>query len=526
MILGIFDRKRPGRELERDALRAASMLGGQRRTRVWADENVALCFLSNRNGHTAENEQPLLNEDKTISMVFEGRVHNAQEVKRYLGRGHADRTTCSGEVVLHLYEDNQDDFLNPVNGKFAFALWDKNKRQLLLGRDRLGIESLYYFDDGERLVFSSSLTALLSSGWVEKCLNPQAVLQYLLFCYNPGDETLVRDVFRLPAAHILSCNGAGVSLERYWRLSFAETVVRSEDQTREELLNLIRDSIHIRLDSDDAPGVFLSGGTDSSAIVSLTSGMVADTFPTFSFRCEQGSYDESRYARFVARHYGTQHTEIPYRSEHLRLIAEAVEWMDEPFCDVGIEIGTYLLGQGAEGGVSYVLSGEGGDELFGGHPVYIADKFATLADRVPEPILKPLTWALRRIPDSDQKKNLQVKLKRFAYGLSFRSELLSHRWRIYYTRHEVEEACGKEFLAHCDLDRMFDAVLRYSEEADGGDKLSRSLYSDFHTVVSFYLRRVGLLRAFGLESRLPLLDYRLVEYSARTPSRMKVRGFS
>ena len=526
MILGILDRNGSGGELARSVHLAASALGGQRSPRVWADDHVALCFLPDRIDRSAEHEQPLTNEDKSVTMVLQGRICNSPEVKRRLGPNHHYRTQCPEEVVIHLYEDHQDDFLRQVNGSFAFALWDKKNRKLILGRDRLGIESLFYRDDGERIVFSSSLRALLSAGWVGKNLHAPAVLQYLLFCYNPGDETLVRDVLRLPAAHILCSNGRTTSLTRYWSLSFAEIDERSETETREELVELIRDSIRLRLDPDDAPGVFLSGGTDSSAIVSLTSQMVPDGLQTFSFRCQEGAYDESEYARFVAHHFGAQHTELPYRSEHLPLIEQAVEWMDEPFCDVGIEIGTYLLGQAAAGKVSYVLSGEGGDELFGGHPVYIADKFAAVPDRVPGLILRPVTWALQRIPDSDKKQNLQVKLKRFAYGLSFPSALLSHRWRIYYTRNELKQFFRPEFLAQCDLERMFEVILQYNDEADGHDKLSRSLYSDFHTLVSFYLRRVGLLRAFGIESRLPLLDHRLVEYSARTPSRMKVRGFS
>jgi asparagine synthase (glutamine-hydrolysing) len=200
--------------------------------------------------------------------------------------------------------------------------------------------------------------------------------------------------------------------------------------------------------------------------------------------------------------------------------------MDEPFCDIGIELGTYLLGQAAQGKVSYVFSGEGGDELFGGHPVYVADKLATVVDRLPQSLMSPLVRTLQKLPDSDQKKNFQVKLKRFAYSFSFPPELLSHRWRIYYTPEELQELCTDDFIASCDMTRVFDGVLKYSRETDGRDLLSRSLYSDYYTLVNFYLRRLELLRAFSLESRLPLLDHRLVEYAAKIPSRLKIRRLS
>ncbi|MEE9186611.1 MAG: asparagine synthase (glutamine-hydrolyzing), partial [Bacteroidota bacterium] len=471
-----------------------------------------------------ETPQPFTNEDQTIFVMFDGKIYNTRELQRLLGPGHRFQTGYSGEVLAHLYEKFQEDFLDSVNGKFAFALWDERNKKLLLGRDRLGIEPLFYFDDGTRFIFGSSLRALAATPWVNKILNHEAVMQYLLYCYNPADETFLKNVYKLPPGHLLSIHNSRVSKRRYWHLSFAETHVKTEDQYREELLGLIEDAIRIRLESHRPPGVFLSGGTDSSMIVSLASRMSSEPLRTYSYRCEGPSYDESPYARFVAQCYGTQHTEILYRPDHLSLISRAVESMDEPFCDIGIEMGSFLLGRAAEGEVSYVLSGEGGDELFGGHPVYVADKVATVLNRIPQAIVDPVARTLQRIPDTDRKKNLQVKLKRFAYSLSFPSELLSHRWRIYYTPAELRELCTRDFLAHCDMHKLYDGMLKYTRQADGKDQLSRSLYSDFQTLVSFYLRRLGLLRQSSVESRLPLLDHRLVEYAAKIPSRLKIRN--
>lgn len=529
MILGILDRDRDGSEFKRVLLQTAAHVregnGGMQAT-VWASRHFAFCSTPVGIATLDEAPQPFLNEDGSVVVMFEGKIHNIAEIKRLLGSDYGFRTDCSGEALAQLYEKYHEGCVEQVNGKFAFALWDESSQKLLLGRDRLGIQPLYYVRHGESLIFGSSLRAIVATGWVRKDLNYEAVLQYLVYCYNPARETLLQDVYKLPPGHLLSCNGSAMSIKKYWQLSFAETQVKSEEEYREEILSLIEDAIRIRIEPRHSPGLFLSGGTDSSALASLTSRMSPQPLHTFSFRCEGRSYDESYYARSVSQRYGTQHVEVPYHANHLPLISRAVQSMDEPFCDIGIEIGTYLLGQAAEGRVSYALSGEGGDELFGGHPVYIAAKLATVADRFPRALRYTLARTLQRIPDTDQKKDLRVKLKRFAYGLFFPPELLSHRWRICYTAQELRELCTDEFIQRCDLEGIFDGVLNYNRNANGRDQLSRSLYSDYQTVVSFYLLRLGLLRAFSIESRLPLLDHRLVEYAAKIPSWLKIRRVS
>jgi asparagine synthase (glutamine-hydrolysing) len=529
VILGVLDKSRTESELETELLRAAARLSqGKENTQftAWHNRFLAFCWVPSEIDTLDKASQPFATWDQSIVSLFEGKLYNGPEIEAAIGSAYVFDKSRSGEALGYLYERYGKSFLHRVNGKFAFALWDERNQKLLLGRDRLGIEPLFYCNDGKRLVFSSSLRALLATGWVNKVLNYEAVLQYLAYCYNPGLETFLQGVTKLPAGHLLSIDGSGMSLKRYWRLNFGETQVRTEGQYRDEILGLMQDAIRICLDSHRSPGILLSGGTDSSTIVSLASRMSNEPLRTFSFRCEGRSYDESQYARLIAERHGTDHTEISYDPDHLTLITRAVQSMDEPFCDIGIEIGTYLLGQAAQGKVSYVFSGEGGDELFGGHPVYIADKFASVVDRFPRTLTGSLLDLLQKIPDSDQKKNFQVKLKRFAYSLSFPPELLSHRWRAYYMPRELQDLCTEDFLACCDVRQLFDGMLQYSGETGDWDPLSRRLYSDYFTLVNFYLRRLQLLHSFSIESRLPLLDYRLVEYAAKIPSRMKIRGIS
>ena len=529
MIVGVWDKNRPGGTLKHELGRAMGVCFNGRdshQPHVWAMDHLAMCHVPLGIETLDEGPQPVMSKDQSMAVVVDGKIYNIAEIRGSLGADAEFRTTCSGEALIHLYEKKGEEWLDGVNGKFSFALWDGKRRRLLLGRDHFGIESLYYSGDAERLVFGSSLRVLLASGLAGRELNHAAVLQYLLYCYNPADETFVHGVRKVAAGHFLRIDEAGVRDRRYWNLSFGQVEERPEQAYCEEIPGLIEDAIRIRLDAQRVPGVLLSGGTASSTIVSLASGMCDRPIHTFSFRCEGRSYDESRYARKVAQLYGTHHTEIPYHPDSLSLVSRATGLMDEPFCDIGIEIGTYLVGQAAEGKVSYVLSGEGGDELFGGHPVYTADKLARLVDRVPRAIVKPVAAALQRIPDSDQKKNFQVKVKRFAYSLAFPRELLSHRWRVYYTPQELRELCTQDFLVHCDMERLFEGMYKYAREADGPDQLSRSLYSDYYTLVNFYLRRLGVLQGFSIESRLPLLDYRLVEYAARIPSRLKLKGLS
>ena len=456
----------------------------------------------------------VFNKGKTLVIAFEGNIFNSQSVKD------------DAEFFLRSYERLGEDCVDQLNGSFAFAVWDKRKEKLILGRDRLGIESLYYFWDGKRLVFASSVKSIL--GVIpSKEINFDALHRYLLFNYNPGQDTLFKNINKIRPGHLLILENKNLFTKRYWYLSFSNLAEKNEDEYCEELLNLLRDSVKIRVDSAQQSGAFISGGMDSSTVVGLMSSVSDQTIRTFSFRCLGKSYDESNYARIVSQYYKTDHHEVTFNPEDVASIEEIVENMDEPFCDIGIEVASYILGRLAEGKVNYVLTGDGGDELFAGHPVYIADRVANFFEKMPQFLKNSIIEGFQFLPDTDKKKNFLVKAKRFSYSYNFPRELLSNRWRIYYNSNELREICTEELLnIFEETNNPYKCVLEYNQEADGRDYLSRSLYGDYNTVVGFYLRRIALIRAFGIEGRFPMLDHRLIEFAATIPSKLKIKGFS
>lgn len=469
--------------------------------------------------------QPMSLKKERLLGCWSGKIYNRDEMADAIGFAGPVEAAADGPLFLQCYRKYGDSCVERINGKFAFVLFDVAAGRCLLARDRFGIEPLYYTVHSEYVAFASTVTGVLQLSGQEKRLNPSAVGKFLLFNYNPGLETFFTGIHRLPAAHFLRIEQGEVNSKRYWQLSFHQ-VAADEKDVAADLLAHLRQAVSLRVDEDRAPGVFLSGGMDSSTVVTLSAEKATNPVKTFSYRCKAVSFDESEYARAMSAFTRSEHHECEYSSEDVLLMPEIVRGMNEPFCDVGINIATYLLGKNAAtSATEYVLTGDGGDELFAGHPVYEADKMARFINPVPKPLLLPVLKVFSILPDSDQKKNLSVKLKRFAESLAYPKELLSHRWRIYYTDREFSQLGKGDFLQQLHWSDLLEDILRTNRENNGPDLLSRCLYSDYQTAVDFYLRRNDLNRRLGLESRFPLLDHKLVEYCATMPSALKIKGW-
>lgn len=495
--------------------------------KVHINENFGCYYQPTFKGAYYRKIRPAAVNNSEIVVVFTGKIYNYEELKNSL---RDDLKKCVTDnpatLILCLYTQYEQKFIGNLNGKFAFAIWDKSKNWLQLVRDRLGIEPLYYYIDNEKIIFSSRIKEILQYPGVKKDLNYQAFYQFMLFNYNPGLHTFFEQVHKLRPAHILNFRNGEVDFRRYWTLSFSHIIQTSEKEISEKLLELLNDAIKIRIEPGEEMGIFLSGGMDSSTMTGLGSKFVDRPLHTFSYRCKSQSFDESHYAKIMSSHYRTIHHEVEYRVQDVLEMEKIVALMDEPFCDVGINIASYILGREASKFVNYVVTGDGGDELFAGHPVYEADKLAMIIDKIPGFIKAPVFGISKLLPDSDKKKNLIVKLKRFALSAEFPKELLSHRWRIYYNFDEIKSLFTPQTYQVLNGYHPYEDVLQFNKEADGEDFLSKALYSDYHTVVQFYLRRMNLNNQFHLEPRYPMLDHRLVEFCSTLPSDLKFKGMS
>jgi len=430
-----------------------------------------------------------------------------------------------GKVLAALYEQSGVKAFSQMDGKFALGIWDRAEETVVLARDPLGIEPVYFYEDATRFIFASAPAHIFVDPSVSKRLNLAALAKFLMFNYNPGADTFYQGVKKLRPGHFLIVNRAGMRIERYWKPAFATSTELREDEVIDRLRDCLHRAVGKRLDGSKRPGVFVSGGLDSSTVLALTSKLGNRRVNTFSYRCKADSFDESHYAKRMANSVGAVHHELEYRESDILKLVDIVKEMNEPFCDAGINIATHILGLAAQGEVDYILTGDGGDELFGGHPIYEADKISRWIDPVPSVIKSPLLYGLSQLPDSDKKKTMLVKVKRFAESMKYPADLLSHRWRIYYDRKDLEKLLSREVWEELKHLNLYDDMFSFTYESDGQDLLSRSLYSDYQTVVDFYLRRNDLNRSLGLENHYPMLDRELVDFCAAIPSRLKIHGW-
>ncbi len=459
-------------------------------------------------------------KNEKTSLGFVGNIYNKAEIFTNSSSGKP-----IGEFLAEKYRDRKFQLFNDINGNYILAFWDKEQQSLTVARDHLGVEPLYYYWDEKKFVFSSSLKSLLQHPDIKPEINFNALYAYLLFNYNPLNETLIKGVKKLRPGHYLQVKNGKLNIERYWHLSFADGEEKSEAEYTEELLAMMKDTVGMRVAKDEkSHGAFLSGGMDSSSVVGLMAPFATGKIHSFSFRCKGKSFDESHYAKIVSDRYNTENHLIEFSPEEILNIPDIVEKMDEPFCDIGIEVASYILGREAEGKINYVLTGDGGDELFAGHPVYQADEVAKKFSRIPKPLQKMMTSVFSLFPDTDKKKSFAVKAQRFAYSYSFPEALFSNRWRIYYQKPELFKLFDASHHDDIKQANPLDEIIDIYDEADGEDYLSKTLYGDYQTVVDFYLRRMHLLRTFGIEARFPMFDPRLVEYAAKIPSDLKLRG--
>jgi asparagine synthase (glutamine-hydrolysing) len=481
--------------------------------------------------------QPLSNESGEITLVFNGEIYNYRELRRELmERGHHFRTQSDGEVIVHMYEEKGPDCLRELNGMFAIALWDNRARRLLLARDRAGEKPLYYWRDGQTLVFASEIKSLFEYPGIGRALDLTALTQYFFYGYFPSPRSAFAEIKKLPAAHRIVVEGGNLHIDAYWRPQdylrtpgLPPVTPREERDLVEELAARLRSAAESRLVSDVPLGVFLSGGVDSSTLVAIMSELTPGNVNTFSVNFPEKSFNEGAYSTLVADLFRTQHhvltADKPSMQEALLTLADH---LDEPVADPAV-IPTYLISRFARQQIKVALSGEGSDELFGGYPTYMGARLADYYLRLPGVVRRQLFGRLvRYLPVSSTAVPKGLFLRRFLSHAEKRPAERHHIWFGMFNPTELDQLFTPDWAGPQPPTReIFSPLARVLEGAHFDETLSEMLYLDFR----LYLEDNLLVKidrasmACSLELRTPFLDHRLIEFAEGLPGNLKVRGF-
>jgi len=454
--------------------------------------------------------QPLTNEASDIFLVLNGEIYNHLELRQQLmSRGHVFRTMSDAEVVLHLYEDHGTDALTHLNGMFGFALYDSRRKALWVVRDRIGIKPLFYATTSDRLVFASDVHALRMAH--PTGIDPEQVIKYLGLGYAPGVETIWRDVRKLPPAHYMWIENQKLELRRYWSVDEAGTWRGSQAAAEEELAALLSDAVRLQLRSDVPLGVFLSGGLDSSAIVSLATGQLTEPLRTFTVRFEGKKGSDQAFAQEVAQRYGTQHEVIPMdAADAARSLDELVPLLDEPIADSAIIPAYFLSKAGRERGVTVQLNGAGGDELFAGYlrhwPARMGSP-AWCAEHIPAPLRRVLIAAWSSF-QPDRAVRATDKTHAWAAGISGINFVAAKRL--------LENPA--HYALMLDTIRAEHAGIQGTERGLDGVRDKMRLDLDHYLPENVLSLTDKATMATSVEGRVPLLDHRLVEFAFSLPS--------
>jgi asparagine synthase (glutamine-hydrolysing) len=467
--------------------------------------------------------QPMCNEDGTVWISYNGEVYNYKELTSYLvGKGHRFKSSCDTEVIVHLYEEFGEECVKHLRGMFSFALWDDNKKTLLLARDRVGIKPLYYLRTNTSLLFASEIKAILADPSVQAEVEPALIDRFLTYLYMPGEQTLFKSIMKLQPGCYLTVKNGHVEVNQYWDLKFGQ-VERSFDEAVEELDQLLSRTVRDHMISDVPVGVLLSGGVDSSGVLSYAVENTNKPISTFTVGFEGGCTDERPYARIAAKAFGAQNFEISVTAQQFWDFLPRYIWqMEEPVCEPpGIAL--YYVSKLAREHVTVLLSGEGGDEAFGGYQSY--RNFYWL-ERLKHS-LGPLAPAVGMAISACMKGNprygkygslMRTRLQDYYYSHgSGPYEFFNSRFRDLYT---------PEFLATIDVASRAALSQGYFQNAEHLDPLDQMLYVDTKTWLpdDLLIKADKMTMANSMELRVPLLDHQILEFAASLPPSYKLKN--
>jgi asparagine synthase (glutamine-hydrolysing) len=494
---------------------------------LYHDDRVAMGLRRLSIIDLAGGHRPLFNEDASIALVRNGAIYNVRELRAELiEQGHQFRTGSDAEVLIHLYEQHGNRFVERAEGMFGFALWDRPRRRLLLGRDRLGIKPVYLAALADRLLFASEAKALLAHPQVAAALDPVALQNFLALGYVNGGDSLFRGIRLLAPGHLLVCEDGQSTERQYWALELSPEPDRPAAEWVEAIRAELASSVAAQMVSDVPIAAFLSGGIDSSTIVTLMSRASDAPVKTYSIGYSGSSgadlYNELPYARAIAEACQTEHHEIVVEPNVVGLLPRLVWHMDAPISDSAL-ITSSLVSEFASRDVKVILSGVGGDELFGGYDRYLMSHYVRLVEALPRWLRRSLLAPVaRRLPVD--RHNRLLNLLRYLRTVVLLAE--SPRSERYHQLMEIftrDELAG---LLRGGLATETDALARLLARCKGGSDLDRMFLADMQTQLrdDLLLLTDKMSMAHSLECRVPLLDERLVNLAARMPDGMRVRG--
>ncbi|MBD2577767.1 asparagine synthase (glutamine-hydrolyzing) [Oscillatoria sp. FACHB-1406] len=499
---------------------------------IYAKENVGLGMRRLSIIDLGSGQQPIHNEDKTIWVVFNGELYNYRELTHSLTRlGHKFYTASDTEVLVHAYEEFGDDFLEYLNGMYAFALWDDRNKRLIVARDRLGIKPLYYTLHDNAFLFGSELKTLLAYPGTSRNVDLFALNEYLSFEYIPTPRTIFQNIAKLPPGHALSYSQGDLKIWQYWDVNLARSENLQPKPAQEyelELLEILRSSIRKEMVSDVPVGVLLSGGLDSTTVAALMAEAAPGNVKSFSIRFDDPSFDESYYARLAARHLQTEHHELTLTPKLvLELVPQLAKVLDEPLGDSSI-IPTFLLSQFTRRHVKVALGGDGGDELFGGYSTLQAHRLVEYYEMLLPGFVRHrvVPWLVDRLPVSFDNISLDFKIRRFIGGRGIPIVMRHHQWLGSFTVAQKQKLL-QPWTQLQERD-TYQIAFQHQRNSQAQEALNQLLYCD----LKLYLEGDILPKvdrasmANSLEVRVPLLNHTLVEYVAKLPHNMKLHGLT
>ena len=471
--------------------------------------------------------QPIASEDGQVVVVCNGEIYNFRELRRELeAAGHRFATHSDSEVAVHAYEQYGDAFLERLEGMFGLALWDRRRRRLLVARDALGIKPIYFRQEAGELTFASEAKSILALPGVSTRLDLAALSQYLSVGYVCAPNSIFAGIRKLEPGTLLTVEQGRVAQRRYHRAPAGIDTVRSEEEWVDAVRSELERSVRDQMVSDVPIGAFLSGGIDSSAVVAFMSRHSRQPVKTYSigFQGSTGAqlYNELPYARQVAELFGTDHKEIVVQPDVATLLPELLWHMDEPIADAAF-ITTYLVSKFARQDVTVILSGVGGDELFGGYKRYLDEHYRSLYHRVPGVVRSALVAPMAKLLPSDRHSRLLNKLRLAKAFIAADALPFEERYRAYMQVFDARER--EALLLQRDLP-FDDCIARGFAAAQTDDPLRQLMDVDFATQLpdDLLLLTDKMSMAVSLECRVPLLDQRLVALAARMPGSLKMRG--